>query len=60
MVKNVTATFTINADVLEDFKKLCDEHYVHYSKLVSLLMDYAVHVDKDTNIIQLINKELNK
>lgn len=55
---NITFTVTVNKDSLKDFKTVCNKYYIHYSKLINLLMDYTVKLDKDTNVIEFLNKEL--
>ena len=56
--KRVTFTVTVKDNSLNEFKKVCNKHYITYSKLINLLMDYTVKIDNNTDIINLINQEL--
>lgn len=56
--KQVNFTITVNENSLKDFKTVCNKYYIHYSKLINLLMDYTVKLDKDTNVIEFLNREL--
>lgn len=56
--KQVNFTITVNENSLKDFKTVCNKYYISYSKLINLLMDYTVKLDKDTNVIEFLNREL--
>ena len=51
-------TLSIDKEVVKEFKTVCNKHYITYSMLISLLMRYALSLDKEINIIEYLNQEL--